>query len=216
MKFSLIFLGIFILAVESQSLGLDCEYLTNNDLTYQCDVKNKELITSKDNREITKVQGDHIWRFTNDRVQYFKAYEKQVKFFPRGLTKFFKNLNSISIHYGNLQEITKFDLEEFGEKLINLWLWENEIQVIHGDLLEFNRNLVWIELQRNKIIRIDSGAFDNQPKLKYLYLGNNECTFDDDDYVAYNDREKVLQVIQKTEETCKIQKFEENEISDKK
>lgn len=112
MKFLIIFLTFYFYSIES--FLLDCEFGHESDLGYACRAQNENLVTSKENREITKVQGQHIWG-ENDEVLFFYAYQKKVNYFPRGITKFFKNIENILINDGKLKEITKEDLKEFGE-----------------------------------------------------------------------------------------------------
>jgi hypothetical protein len=197
----ILFLTLTILIIKSETKVLECSYADGGSLGYYCWVASKEFITSKDDREISEIQGRHWEAKNNDDVKCFHSYEKKLNFFPRGLTKFFKNIETVWISLGNLQEIKKDDLMQFGEKLKNLHLAMNEIRVIEGNLFEFNKNLESISFGVNKITHIDTKAFDKLIKLETLYLDENLCTSDKNYFE--NDRSKVLQVIQDVEKSCR-------------
>jgi hypothetical protein len=187
-----------VLVGGSESLVLECEF---EDDPYGCLVQNSELITSKDIQTIFEVRGQHESGKNNNDVNFFYSHNKKVKFFPRGLTKFFRNIEKVQIYHGKLQEITKEDLKQFGDKLQELWLGYNKIRVIEGDLFEFNPNLEEIDLSDNYIVHIESGAFNGLEKL-LIWLESNPCTTGRDDYTE-SDRQQVLEIISEVENSCK-------------
>jgi Leucine-rich repeat (LRR) protein len=81
-----------------------------------------------------------------------------------------------------------------------LWLDQNKIQIIVGDLFDFNPNLEIIFLASNKIIFIDSEAFGGLKKLRFLHLEFNPCTSDGSH--SFNDHEKAQQVIEDVKKSC--------------
>jgi hypothetical protein len=116
LKFFLIIFSIFI--INSQSVTIDCIYEIDPSYGYKCAVQNPYLITSRDDRIVTEIRGLHTSSKTRDDVKFFSSYEKKVNYFPRGLTKVFKNIERVKIYGANLKEITKDDLEQFGGKKI--------------------------------------------------------------------------------------------------
>jgi hypothetical protein len=177
MKFLLIFILTLTILNGSESIELECKYRPAGfSHEYDCSVQNSVLITSKNDREISEVQGQHLEEKNNDDVKGFDSSFKTINFFPRGLTKVFKNIDSVWIHKGGLKEISKDDLEQFGEKLTELKLGYNELKVIEGDLFVFTPNLIWLDLKNNKIVHIDSGAFGGLENLGFLFLDDNPCT----------------------------------------
>lgn len=204
MKIILIFSTFSIFFINfSSTLTLDCLYSDHSaEYGYRCQVLNKEFITSKEDREITEVQGDHEEGKNNEDVNWFMAFYKKIHFFPRGVTKFFKNIERVEINAADLKEITKDDLKQFGDNLKELWLVDNEIEVIRADLFENNKNLRLISFFNNKINQIDVGAFNGLQSLKSLHLNSNLCTTFENS--AYGDREKVLKLIKNVEMKCKI------------
>lgn len=206
----LVIFGVFV--VGSESVVVECKYGVYIS-GYCCDVQNSELITSKTDREISEVRGQHLSGRNNDDVKFFYSDNKKVNFFPRGLTKFFKNIETFQIADGKLQEITKEDLKEFGEKLKILLVYRNKIEVIEGDLFEFNKNLERIEIDLNKIIHIDSGTFDKLEKLHTIDFGPNPCVPSDKNDDIRNNRPKVLELIRDVEKSCQNSEIQRKLIS---
>jgi hypothetical protein len=124
-----------------------------------------------------------------------------MNFFPRGLTNFFKNVENIYTPSVKLQEITKDDLAQFGGKLILFGISYNEIRVIEGDLFVNNPNLEVTYLEGNKIVQIDSGAFDGLQQLYGLWVFSNPCT---DDNARAPNREEVLKLIPVLLNSCNL------------
>jgi hypothetical protein len=196
MKF-LIFLA-FIASV--QSLILECRFGDVWGFGYSCIVQNSQLITSKDDREISEVKGQHLSGKTNDDVKFFQA-EVNVFYFPRNLTNFFKNLDKVWIHRAFLQEITKDDLNQFNNTLREIHLHVNQLKVIPSNLFENNENIEEITLSDNQIRHVESGAFDGLQKLRIIYFEENPCT-NDYDY-GYN-HDQAFNTIRRVERKCKV------------
>jgi Leucine-rich repeat (LRR) protein len=197
----MIFLKIFLLTLTiliggSKSIVLKCKY-EKYRLGYACIVNNSELVVStNDKQSISEVQGTHTSGLSNNDVRAFKSNGKTAIFFPRGLTIFFKNIETVQIINGKLQKISKDDLRQFGGNLKKLWLDNNELQEIKGDLFEFNPNLENMSFTSNKIVHIDSGAFDGLVKRDYLNLSKNPCT-------EFMENKNFLEIIREVEKSCK-------------
>lgn len=208
MKVTFIFLISLIFCCDANKrIVIDCVYEENSSYGYTCKVQNTELITSKDNREITGVRGFHLDGKGNDDVKLLDNYPVNTKcfYFPRMITKFFKNIESVQLHKSALKKLSKDDLEQFGEKLKKLYMHQdNDIEVIEADLFEHNPNLEEIYLQDNKIRHIEDGTFDGLQKLKELRLHGNTCT-SETDYTT--DRSKLMAVIRSVERKCKDKWF---------
>lgn len=203
MNFDIISLIIFtVFCAGSANVTLECLYLVHQSYGYKCEVQNSVLITSEGDRTISEVRGQHLRGKTNDDVKYFISYSKQIDFFPRGLTKFFKNIEIVEIRSSKLKEIIKEDLKEFGDKLKELMLYPCEIEVIQSDLFEFNRNLARFDINHNKIRHIGDKTFDGLEKLKTIFLSPNPC-FPSESSNKHNDSSKVLQIIRDDVSKCK-------------
>lgn len=198
MNFLTIFIAVLVISIcESESLTFNCLFGYH---PYSCKLKKSTQVTSKHDREIFEVRGQHRKGKSNDDVTQFFSYEDEINFLPRGLTKFFKNIEKIFFRHASLQEIKKYDLKEFSDKLKVLDLAYNEIRVIEKIFFKFNRNLMQIDLSFNKIFHIDSGAFRGLEKLQKLDLTSNPCTITKD--FVLNDTQAVLKLITKVEKFC--------------
>jgi Leucine-rich repeat (LRR) protein len=104
-----------------------------------------------------------------------------------------------------LRELSRDDLQQFGENLREISLSNNKIEVIDGDLFDDTPNVEKITMANNKIGFIESGAFGNLTRLKELSVANNPCTGGND--YAWNSRENVEKLIERVEESCKDSNF---------
>jgi Leucine rich repeat len=198
-RFLLIFLSIF--ATNAEQITLQCEYETVNwnypfESVYQCAVRSETTITEFLTEDV-QVTGTHAAGKTNDDVQSFKCDDCGMHYFPRGLHKIFKNLLLIHIDVADLKVINKQDLEQF-DKLQELWLPGNEIEVLEQDLFIGNPNLEHVFLSSNQIKFIHSTAFENLKNLKTLQLKRNTCI---NQGVLYNSSE-VPALIQTAKDQC--------------
>lgn len=183
-------------------MTLDCRFDIEIDPNYYCQLPWPSLlVSSNDDREITEVEGQHLQGKSNSDVKAFYSNGNTVNYFPRGLTKFFKNIEKVQIAYGNLKEISKEDLKEFGDKLKVLIFQSNEIKIIDADLFIFNRNLEHISFAVNNIKQIGSGAFNGLQKLVKLELRENSCIFDSAEIM---DPSNIAEIIKEVDEKCKI------------
>lgn len=160
---------------------------------------------SRENRTISEVRGQHLGGKSHNGVHKIKASGKVLNFFPQNLTNYFKNLKFVEIYNANMSEITKDDLQQFGENLKEISLSNNKIEVVEGDLFDATPNIEKINFSNNKIGFIETGAFGNLTKLRELSVANNPCTVGSD--YAWNGRDAILNLIERVEESCKDSNF---------
>lgn len=177
MKFVILLLVLTVFIIKSESVLLDATCSDTGFYGYKCQVENSALITSKDDRDISKAKIQHKHGKTDENVVQFDTNGRIVKFFPRGLTKLFKSIKFILMSRTGLQEIAKEDLQEFGNILIALAISSNEIRVIEVDLFEFNPNLEQILIRDNQILHLDFKVFEGLKNLKIMRFCNNSCIF---------------------------------------
>jgi len=150
------------------------ENYVQSDSLYQCWVRNNPVILTQESAQISTVGGTHEDSKWNDDVLDFHAQSKTIKFFPKGLEKFFKNLKLIQILACQLQEIHQSDLKVF-PNLTYLYLNSNDIEVIEEGLFDFNPNLEYIEFYESEIIHIDPNVLDNLTKLRTFLFRDYSC-----------------------------------------
>lgn len=190
-------IALYGLSHYVESVAVFCEFKDDKEKGYKCEVKYMK-ITSKEDRTITDVTGDHLNGNTFAEVVYFDSDHNTIKFFPLELKTFFKNLVNVRIVNATMSEIHSSDLHQFDEQLMNLWLSDNEIEFIESDLFQFNENLNVISFYNNKLRHIDNGTFGELKKLVKLRLDGNSCI----DKIAHN-RNSVIDLIPEAELDCK-------------
>jgi len=163
---------------STQSVSFECKYSSSGwgslGTIYKCVVQNIVNITSLDEAQIDSIYGTHLTGYNNDNVEGFSVAQGQIHYFPSDLNKFFKNLKGISISSTGLKEIHQRDLKDF-PKLMNLYLYSSDLEIIEENLFEFNPNLDLMSLNTNKITHIDPHVLDRLLKLKTLYIFQNTC-----------------------------------------
>jgi len=193
-----VFLALF---GSSQSVSFDCEYISGDlgtlGTVYWCNVQNAVIISSPDEAHVDSISGTHLTGKNNDNVDFFYVSQGQVNYFPHGLNKTFKNLRGITIGNAGLKEVHQRDLKDY-PKLMNLYLYNNNLQILEKDLFEFNPNLETIYLHTNKITHIDPNVFDKLSKLKSLYLNSNTCI----NMEAANNPTEVQKIIKTAQAQC--------------
>lgn len=131
-------------------------------------------------------------------IRAFKLEQQDhVEYFPHGLDKIFPDLYEVDFWHSGLKEIRQVDLKPFG-KLKSILVHNNMIEYIEKDLFKFNPDLVYVNLDYNKISYIDPNVFDNLNSLKWLFLINLSCI----DKRSWNDRQDTLNVITEMKGKC--------------
>lgn len=135
---------------------------------------------------------------------------KEIRYFPKGIEKFFPKLVGVMINHSNLKEIKQEDLKDL-HKIIFLDLSYNVIEILEKDLFKFNPLLKSIDLSENMIKEIDGNVFENLNSLKTLNLHSNLCVIENA-IVRY----KVEKLIKELKVICmkKNQKLIINEKKD--
>lgn len=196
-----ILLTISVILTLTQGATLNCTFEKSDysKYPYTC-TAGSDLITSENDREITEVIGEHLEGKNHDNVESLIVFSKISILFPRGVTKFFKNIQEVLIYNTKLEALTKDDLEQFGENLKRFLLYGNPIKVIEPQLFVHNKNLKLIEFQSSRVEVVNESAFDGLDKLEDLNLQMNRCTSSRD--FAWK-RENVLKLIKSVAEKCK-------------
>jgi len=129
---------------------------------------------TEDSAVISGINGKHWSLKSHNDVLGFVADQKTIKFFPKDLDKFFKNLKSIYIQSCKLKEIHQSDLKVF-PNLVYIFLVYNEIEVIEDGLFDFNPDLEYIGFYEGKLVHIDPNVFDRLNNLSNVLLSLVRC-----------------------------------------
>lgn len=194
------------------AFNLECRFYTDHgwaafEKIYQCKVKNDPNITSPENVLVTSINGTHKRGKSNDDVLGFWIHNKTVNFFPRGIEKFFKNLQLIAIQSSRLKTISSTDLQPF-PNLLNLDLGANEIYSLSEEVFKFNTKVRALYLHTNQITEVYPEVFDNLKQLIYLYLKPNKCINLD----AHNSTTDIQNVILEVKILCTKQPTTTTEV----
>jgi len=141
--------------------------------SYSCLINTDPNILTEESAQISNVSRTHDSK-TNDDVLNFHAQDKTIQFFPKDLSKFFKNLKKITMVKCQLKEIHQSDLKDF-PNLIYIDMFGNKIEVIEEGLFDYNANLEVISISNNKLIHIDPNVFDHLNKLRYFIFSFVPC-----------------------------------------
>jgi len=133
----------------------------------------------------------------------FRAYQKTIQFFPKGLEKIFNNLNVIDIESCGLKEIHQSDLKVFPNLLVFV-LSGNEIEVIEEGLFDFNPNLELVGFEESKIIHIDPNVFDHLNNLSNFWFFGVPCV---DLENIWDSKEEVEEALKVGKSNCSNSEF---------
>ncbi|XP_070508532.1 uncharacterized protein [Chironomus tepperi] len=189
------------------SLNIECEYGFLDSVhaygdKYRCLVKNDIDIELPEEVDIESISGSHMRHKTDDNDIHFHINDKLIKYFPRGMGKFYKNLKGIVIWHTKLKEIHQMDLMAY-PKLNNLFLSSNDIEIIEDGLFDYNLDIEVIIFENTKIFHIGLTVFGNLRKLVTLFLNGNKCT----NSYSVNNRALSLKVIRDIRRTCTSSDF---------
>ncbi|CAG9797210.1 unnamed protein product [Chironomus riparius] len=197
--FIIVFCSIFCLSIPAD---FECDFKLANfwvvGQKYSCEVMNNPQISTVESALIRNIIGDHEDSKSIDDVTFFRADNKGIEYFPRGLEKFFINLQGIVIGVNKLKEIRSSDLKPF-PNLTYLNLGENLIQVLEDGVFDYNPELEVLAFWGDKIIHIGEHVFSNLQKLTSLGLGNNVCIV----LIAEQNTTAVQNIINKARIQCK-------------
>lgn len=122
------------------------------------------------------VTGNHLSEKTNADVTAFWIESNHGEYdrIPRGLNQFFPNLLVFVWQFGNLTTLEADDLEPF-PVLREIWLPNNKLFALDGDLFKHTPQLGFIYFDYNRITHVGFGLLDGLNSLIYAYFQGNPC-----------------------------------------
>lgn len=160
----------------SESIDLQCDFIpVRNSMSVDvsgnlCGVSGLKISSTDDT--ITSVNGQSV-PLTD--VNIVHIFHQQINYFPKGLDKFFPNLEAIQLSYTPLKSIKQADVKPFGSKLKKFILGGNQIEDLDSDLFEFNSELRWIGFQENQLKTVGKNILKPLTKLQRAYFDDNKC-----------------------------------------
>lgn len=184
---------LIILISQVHGFDLQCEFEESQwrkTAVKLCETKNV-VVTSPD-ATVTSVNGLTAEFYVNENVRQITISEQTLNYIPKGLEKFFPNLEMFHVHYSKLQFLTQADLKSFPQ-LFDLSFHDNELTTLDSNLLEFNEKVRFINLNDNKLKQI--GANFVKPlnrNFEQINMQGNPCIND----VYYpDDIEELVQTL---------------------
>lgn len=168
----------------SNSLVFDCFYdlelfFDEVKLLYTCSLPDgektgKAQMTNATHRDILGVIGPHVGNLNNTDVKQVHIFKHKFEYFPRGITKFFENIEAIHAGMNMLAYLEKDDMKVFG-KLRFLYLYNNMLSNLQSDVLEENTALEYVSFYNNQLKHIGSRLLTPLKYLRTAYFNKNIC-----------------------------------------
>jgi hypothetical protein len=118
-------------------------------------------------------------------------------YMPKGVEKFLDSLEVLVIAGTGLLQIKMNDLKPF-EGLRELYMNDNKLEVIEGDLFKFNPDITIINFENNRIKQIECGVLDPLIRLEAIKFKGNP--FYETNALRLSDIEKMKNELR--EKTC--------------
>lgn len=115
---------------------------------------------------------NHQFGRTNRDVLCVMFVDCTITKIPQGLTKTFPNLRILNIQDSKLKHVCREDLAEY-KNLEKIFLDENEIEFLPGDLFDGFKNLKVISFRKNKLQVIEPSLLDCLDKLEAVNFRDN-------------------------------------------
>lgn len=204
---------MFALTLSGTTWAYDlaCNFKTDTDWwainnVYFCDLQ-QDIESTNSNDVVTSVSGHHLCGKSNNDVVGFRAYGKNLKYFPKHLNDYFRpeKIEFVAVWTTGLKEIHQCDLSPFTNMRI-LSLWETDLEVIERDLLKFNPKIEYLGLGKNKIKYVDGNVFEHLKMLHTFHIDGNPCISQQ----VVEDKRLVAQLIDDIKLQCQV----DNSIED--
>jgi hypothetical protein len=177
-KFISIWILLFLLYGESQSVSFECAFYqwTWDDVgsVYNCQTKKSWNL---DEPNIQSINGTHLDEKNNTDVQeiIFRDGQEEMTIFPENLHEFFPNLIVIQLSSSNIQEISSGDLRHFPE-LKKFYIFDSAITSVPSDLFTYNPKLTQLYIWGSKNLHhVGENLLGNLKNLEFASFLENSC-----------------------------------------
>jgi len=200
---SSLLLFLFTILQVASSIEIQCSYNTNFNYSilgqvYRCEIQNNFDVASPEDVVVNSVNEKHLYNMSNDNVTGLFSASKNLKYIPKKMENFFKNIKLIDLVDNRIKKVQQDDLKPF-PKLIYCGFKDNEIETLENGLFDYNLELELVSFWNNKITQVGPNVFDHLTKLTWLYFDQNPCI----DIRVEDNRSGVQKMIQKVTQNCK-------------
>ena len=127
-----------------------------------------------------------------------KFKRKTVHYLPKGIDKFFPNLERLAVYGSELKSLSQNDLKSLTQlKLVDFSM--NDLEFLDDDLFEFNQKLRYVNFKENKLKYVGENLLNNLKNLKQIDFNSNLCT-KNEAIVVY----EIPALFQKLKTLCKF------------
>lgn len=167
-----------VLAAFTSGVKIQCGYRSQQTMAgdgeyYVCDAT---AISVENPTKVTDVSGTQIEGKTNADVKgFYMASQTILTEVPKGIEKFFPNLQDLVWGTGIITKINSTTLKPFP----NLWrivINGNRIETLDGDLFKFSRRLQYVDFSSNRLQHVGHGVMTGLNNLTYATFQSNPCT----------------------------------------
>jgi Leucine-rich repeat (LRR) protein len=172
-------ISIFLLVALADSisaLDVHCQlqrnYWTSHGPLEECIVY--DLTVDSPDTNITSLEFSRRW-INHNEIQSFYVYQSpDFEYFPKGVENYFVNVKVLVVAYTGLKVLTQEDLKPL-TKLRDLYVDNNQLEVIESDLFEFNTDIEVMNFSNNRIKTVGVNAFAPLKSIEHLNMQNNDC-----------------------------------------
>lgn len=118
---------------------------------YTCDVQS--ISVTDDKETINEVSQNHAPGKTNAHVEVLQINSKTLHYLPRHIEVFFPNLKGITISASGTKVFRRQDIKPFS-KLMFIFIYNNDIKAIDGDLFRDNPNIQYVSFTGNPLTNV--------------------------------------------------------------
>lgn len=156
---------------------MECEFSSSVDYhvignAYRCKVNFFNSTSQSEN--ITDILGVHEGEKSFEDVKLFMIENQNISMIPRNLNLIFPNLEGIIIESCNLKSLSSYDLKNY-PKLKFVYIGNNQIYNLPGDLFENNLHIEWLTFRNNYTKTIGTNLLKNLKNLEFASFIRNTC-----------------------------------------
>lgn len=173
---SKILIYLLVKITISSAIVLNCQSSNHkwhaNDVQYTC---KPQISSSGHPSVIENVTYNHLPGKNYTDFKGVNFMNQKLNVFPRNIEKFFPNVSRLSIYEGNLKNISSNDLKPFPD-LVRLYISNNYIERLPGDLFQYNPKLILIAIDYNNVFYIGFNIVSELKFLEVFSFRKNPCT----------------------------------------
>lgn len=189
-----------VLAITVNSLELKCYFLNFQysffDEHYTC--KSHGFSATANNRVVKSVSGNHLLRLTNQNVQQIYIRGQVCEVIPRGFSKFFPNITSLSMPHTSLQYLFNDDLSDL-KNLRSIDFAYSKFMKVDSNFFAQSRRLEIISFRKcHELKMFGHAVFKPLKNLRILQLTELKCINEE----ALNNKTAIQQLVERVKINC--------------